>query len=353
MNDREWMKIACDLAIRGLPAPNPHVGCIIVKDNTVIGQGYHQYAGGPHAEIEALTDAGDRAKGAEVFCTLEPCNHLGRTGPCSEALINAGVRRVVYAVMDPNPKARGGGQRLREAGVETLYLPFQRAVESNTQFLFAMAHRRPMVTAKYAMTLDGAIATHSGESQWITCEESRSDAQLERAACGAVLVGRKTAEVDKARLNVRVNQVQNQPLRIVLDQFSKLSEDLPIFDSTAPTWRVTAGDAVWLKNRLDVHKFLEELFQKGVHGVLIEGGAETLATFFEANVVDRILGYIAPKILGGGLQPVGDFGIQKLVEAREFVFESTKSIGQDMKWVATSRNLDDWRSSYLEEANQA
>lgn len=353
MSDTEWMQIAVDLAKNGLPAPNPHVGCIIVKDKTVVGQGFHAFAGGPHAEIEALMDAGELARGADVYCTLEPCNHFGRTGPCSEALISAGVKRVIYAVADPNPQATGGSERLREAGIDSTHLPYQAAVDCNQQFLFAMAHQRPLVTVKYATTLDGAIATSSGQSQWITSQTARDDAQMLRAECGAVLVGRKTAELDRARLNVRGKEIKNQPLRIVLDQHSSLAKDLPIFDSSAPTWHVTSEQPVWNNGTLDVDRFLRQLFTKGINGVLVEGGAKTIAAFFEADRVDRIIGYVAPKVFGGGTSPVADFGVREVADARDFVFESIRTIGPDIKWSTSSRNLCNWRSSYHVEANKA
>lgn len=347
MTDHDWMGRAAQIAANGYPAPNPHVGCVIVKNNQLLAEGYHECTGGPHAEVNALKNAGREAKNADVYCTLEPCNHTGRTGPCSHALIQAGVKRVFYAVKDPNPKAKGGAETLREAGIEAIHLPIQEAIEVNQQFLFAMSHQRPLVIAKYAMTLDGAIATRSGESKWITSPESRTDAQKLRAQCGAVLVGRKTAELDAARLNVRDFEIQNQPLRIVLDQCERLSKDLPIFDQSAPTWHLTSKENVWQEGSLDVLSFLNQLYEKGITGLLIEGGSETLATFFKSGLVDLAVGYIGPKLFGSGLSPVSDFGVEKISQSPTFEIETVSKIGPDIKWIANSRNFSEWRASYL------
>lgn len=290
--DRVAMARAIELSKQGFPAPNPHVGCVIVRDGLILGEGYHDHAGGLHAEAQALRNAGDVA-GADVFVTLEPCSHHGRQPPCTDALIAAGVRRVVIACADPNPKAGGGSERLRAAHIEVSEgLLEAEASAANRQFLFAFRHQRPWVVAKAAISLDGRIALPNGDSQWITSFASRREAHRLRAALGAVLVGRRTVELDDPLLTARIDGVQNQPVRIVLDPEHRLSGRERIFGHDAPTRHVTGP--------IDLPDLLSELFAAGITGLLVEGGAITLGRFVQAGLVDRYEVFMAPKLLGEG-----------------------------------------------------
>jgi diaminohydroxyphosphoribosylaminopyrimidine deaminase/5-amino-6-(5-phosphoribosylamino)uracil reductase len=333
-----YMREAVELSKLGYPA-FAHVGCVIVRDGEVVGRGFHDYTGGPHAEVMALRDAGDKAKGSTVYVTLEPCNHFGKTPPCSDALIESGVAKVVMAMRDPNPRAAGGIDKLRSHGIEVVEGVLARdAAEANLQFLFATTKGRPLVTVKAGITLDGKIAMPDGESQWITNETSRRDAMELRAKIACVMAGRKTIELDRARLNVRGIELVNQPLRVALDPKGVLDLGLPIFDDSAPT--------LHLKGVTDPQDILELIRQNGRTGVLIEGGAITNAHFFRAELVDQIVLYVAPKVLGVGKDWVGTFGLQKLGDAPEFELTDTKVLGSDLRLTYRSRNLSGYLASY-------
>src|SRR5579885_2122161 len=207
----QWMRRAIELSKNGFPAPNPHVGCVIVKNGEIVGEAYHDHAGAPHAEVVALTQAREKANGADVFVTLEPCNHQGRTGPCSQALIQAGVANVTAACLDPNPKAKGGLKALKESGVKVSHGLMQKeASAANEVFLKSMEQRSPYLVGKVAMSLDGRVAMPNGDSKWITNEASRAIGHRLRAECGAVLVGRNTVARDNPHLTARVEGVVNQ-----------------------------------------------------------------------------------------------------------------------------------------------
>lgn len=340
------------LSKEGFPAPNPRVACLIVKDGKFVGKGWHSFAGGPHAEIEALTQAGENARGATVYVSLEPCNHQGRTGPCSEALIKAGVKEVFYATSDPNPVAAGGAERLREAGILATLLPKSELLcESNRQFLYSHHVGRPFVTVKAGISLDGRIALPSGESQWITSEWSRRDAQKLRAERGTVLVGRTTAEVDRAKLTVRNIDVHKQPTRVVIDPHRKLSNDLPIFNDQAETIRFTHQPADERDEKFtDLPALLEALAKRGHRGVLVEGGRTTITEFLRAGLVDEIVLYVAPIILGEGPTWVSELGVQTLTEAPSFVLAGSGVLGENtihanQKITLFSRNLSKFLTS--------
>ena len=310
-DDVRYMERALELAKNGYAAPNPHVGCVIVKDGVIVGEGHSAPAGGPHAEIRALEQAKERALGSTVYVTLEPCNHQGRTGPCSEALIQAGVKRVVYGVEDPNPRAKGGAQRLIRAGIDVENgVLAEKCVENLKPFLTAMKRGRPWVTVKTAMTMDGKIAWPNGESKWITGPEAREDGHRYRVALGSVLVGRRTVEFDDPRLTARIEGELNQPLRVVLDPSGKLDETRRVFHEE--------GECLWLVNpesvtnkmqtgllSFDVESILRFLRDKGQTGVLVEGGAGTVRRFFEADLVDELVLYMAPKLFGDGMNWLG------------------------------------------------
>lgn len=325
--DAAWMRQAIRLSKNGFPAPNPHVGCVLVKDGEAVGEGWCAYAGAPHAEAMALAEAGQKAKGATAYVTLEPCNHHGRTPPCSLALINAGVERVVVACPDRNPRAAGGAERLREAGIPVeIGLLADEAEEENRAFLFAVEHRRPWVVAKAAVSLDGRIALPSGESQWITSSPARTEGHRLRAHLGAVLVGRRTVEMDDPHLTARLAVAWNQPLRIVLDPSNRLTGKEKVFDDAAPTKHVTGP--------IHLPELLASLYAEGQIGLLVEGGAKTIASFVREGLVDRFELFQAPKLLGAGPSWIADFGLESLAEAPSLKIVRTRRLGPDLQITA-------------------
>ena len=301
--DARFMRRAIEISRRGFPAPNPHVGCVICQGDQIVGEGYHHFAGGLHAEAEALKVAGEAARGAAAYVTLEPCTHFGRTPPCADALIHAGVRRVVVACLDPNPKAMGGLDKLRAAGIEVESGVLQdEAAAANTQFLLAMEKRRPHIVLKAASSLDGRTALPNGESKWITGPAARREGHRLRALCGAVLVGRRTVEMDDPQLTARIPGVKNQPVRIVLDPLGKLGSHWKVFDASAPTIHLTRGHlgVAYGSEGFDVHELAAALFDQGINGVLVEGGALTLSQFLKARLFDKVELFLGAKVLGAG-----------------------------------------------------
>ncbi|MEJ5170758.1 MAG: bifunctional diaminohydroxyphosphoribosylaminopyrimidine deaminase/5-amino-6-(5-phosphoribosylamino)uracil reductase RibD [Fimbriimonadales bacterium] len=351
MTDSQAMARAIRLSRRGFPAPNPHVGCVIVRDGEIVGEGWHRFAGGPHAEAEALAAAGERARGATAYVTLEPCNHHGRTPPCSRALIEAGVARVVVACADPNPVAAGGLEALKAAGVAVeLGLMADEAEEANWRFLTAMRLRRPAVVAKAAVSADGRIALPSGESRWITGPATRRAGHRLRAEMGAVLVGRITAEQDDPALTARIPGVRNQPLRVVLDPEGRLPGTLRLFDGSAPTLRVTAERregclAVGRRadGGLDLHRLLAELFERGVTGLLVEGGGRTIGSFLAAGLVDRMELFVAPTVLLDGRPAVLGAAPSRLSEAPRGRWVAVRRVGPDLRLTLDLRAFGETR----------
>ena len=290
--------------------PNPRVGCVLLDDDgAVVAKGHHRGAGTRHAEADALHRAGPAARGTTAVVTLEPCNHTGRTPPCARALIDAGVRRVVVAQADPNPVAAGGAETLRGAGI---------AVESggledearalNRAWFFGVEHGRPLVTWTFAATLDGRSAAADGSSRWISSAAARADVHRLRAACDVVLAGTATVEVDDPQLTVRDRDgrpAAQQPLRAVMG--------LRELDGS---WRVLddAAETVHLRTR-DPHEALAALFASGRRHVFLEGGPTLAAAFLRAGVVDEVVAYVAPVLLGAGRAPVGDLGIGTIADA--------------------------------------
>jgi diaminohydroxyphosphoribosylaminopyrimidine deaminase/5-amino-6-(5-phosphoribosylamino)uracil reductase len=329
------MREAFALAERGWPAPNPRVGCVIVQDDQIVGRGWHEAAGLPHAEAAALADAGAAAQGADVYVTLEPCSHHGRTPPCSDALISAGVNRVFVANLDPNPSAAGGADRLREAGVE---------VESgvlksdgwrvNSVFLHAHTEGRPFVCLKAAITTDGFLARSDGSSRWISGKESRTEAHRLRLEMGTVLVGRGTVEADDPQLTARHIESVNQPLKVVLDSSGRLTGKEKVFEGARPLWLTTSADRSGQtaiaqdENGLDLQAVLAELRRLGQIGVLVEGGAQIHKSFLESGLVDRVDLFIAPKTFGEGIIWSGGAGPIDL-EQLEFKLAKKRPSGAD------------------------
>ena len=332
--DLAHMRRAISLSGRGFPAPNPHVGCVVAQGATVVGEGYHHFAGGPHAEVNALLLAKDAAKGATAYVTLEPCNHTGRTPPCAEALIAAGVRRVVVACMDPNPTAAGGIAHLQMEGitVDVGCLTSQAAV-ANHQFLAAMRMRRPYIVLKAAISLDGRIALPNGDSKWLTGPAARKAAHRLRAECGSVLVGRKTVEADNPLLTARIPGMRNQPVRIVLDPSGQLNGDWKVFDDSAPTIHIKRGTyGIGPQDQeINLSDVCGELFRSGVNGILVEGGAITLSQFLRAGLADRIELFMAPKVLGSGITWMTSLDIASVSLAPAFDVVKVRKLSDDLQ----------------------
>jgi diaminohydroxyphosphoribosylaminopyrimidine deaminase / 5-amino-6-(5-phosphoribosylamino)uracil reductase len=290
--------------------PNPRVGCVILDaGGRTIAEGWHRGAGSPHAEADALQQAGHAARGATAVVTLEPCNHTGRTGPCSLALVQAGVRRVVFGQRDPNPVAAGGAATLRGAGVEVAGgLLEAEARLVNREWTFAMDHGRPFVSWKFATTIDGRSAAADGTSRWVSSRAARIDTHLQRALCDTMLVGTNTVAVDDPHLSVRDaddHPLPRQPLRAVMG-LRELPADQRVFDDVART--------VHLRTR-DPHQALKELFELDRQHVFLEGGPTLAAAFWRAGVVDEVVTYVAPILLGAGRNAVADLGIGTIADA--------------------------------------
>jgi diaminohydroxyphosphoribosylaminopyrimidine deaminase/5-amino-6-(5-phosphoribosylamino)uracil reductase len=306
--------------------PNPRVGCVLLDSHgDLISEGSHQGAGMPHAEVEALTRArlaGFDVRGATAVVTLEPCNHQGRTGPCAEALIAAGVSRVVMGQADPNPEAAGGSDRLREAGIAVANAKSPEALRLNRQWTFAMRHGRPFVIWKAAATLDGRIAATDGSSRWITGPEARQETHGLRAEVDAVIVGTGTVTNDDPELNARIPGVR-QPLRVVMGM-SQVPE----------TARIRSAEPAQAFRHLGTRepaRALSDLLDEGVHYVLLEGGPRLAAGFVAAGLVDRIRWYIAPKLLGAGPAALADIGVASIDQTRDWVVRDVKQVGSDVR----------------------
>ena len=321
------MARALDLATSpGVPlGPNPRVGAVLLApDGTVVAEGFHRGAGTPHAEIDALRQAGDRARGATAVVTLEPCNHTGRTGPCAVALIDAGVTRVVYAQSDSNPVAVGGAETLKAAGVDVeggLMADKARAV--NRVWTFAVEHGRPFVTWKFATTLDGRSAATDGTSRWVSSRAARLDTHRLRALCDTILVGTETVLVDDPRLTVRDEHDHDLPrerqlLRAVMG-VRDLPADRRVLDDAAET--------VLLRTR-DPHEALADLFARDRQHVFLEGGPTLAAAFLDAGLVDEVVTYVAPMLLGAGRAAVADLGIGTIADALHFDVTDVTVLGE-------------------------
>lgn len=347
------MRQAISRAARGLgfTSPNPVVGCVVLDAaGEFAGAGHHERAGGPHAEIHALRAAGERARGGTALVTLEPCNHTGRTGPCAQALIEAGVRRVVYAVADPTPQATGGAAHLRAAGVDVEQgLLAAEAAEVNAPWLTSVRLHRPHLTWKYAATLDGRTAAADGSSRWITSAQSRADVHRLRAEADAVLVGAGTARADDPHLAVRGGiDGARQPLRVVLDtEATAVRPGARVLDGAAPTLVAVALDAPdpgidaellrlprAATGGLSLPALLAALHAREVRGVLLEGGARLAGALVAAGAVDRVVGYLAPALLGAGPAALTGGGISTVTEALRLDMTEVVRIGPDLRVTA-------------------
>lgn len=355
MDDELYMRQALALAClaEGDTSPNPMVGAVIVSaDGEVVGEGYHHKAGQPHAEINALKEAKKLARGGTIYVTLEPCSHFGRTGPCCEAIIAAGLKRVVAAVEDPNPKVAGNGfKRLRDAGIEvTVGVCAEEARLLNEKFFHWIVTGRPFVSMKYAMTLDGKIATRTGDSKWITGEDARAYGHYLRKAHDCILVGKNTVLADDPELTTRLVEGRN-PLRIVLDSNCEIPMTAKIFDGEAETLLVTGtclpgakqakAEALQkvevlqlpaVNGKLPVALLLQELAGRNLTSILVEGGSTVHGDFLEAGLVDRIYAFIAPKLIGGkeALTPVGGKGFALMEDCYVLKETETLPLGADI-----------------------
>jgi diaminohydroxyphosphoribosylaminopyrimidine deaminase / 5-amino-6-(5-phosphoribosylamino)uracil reductase len=328
------MRRALDLArTPGVPlGPNPRVGCVLLdRAGAVLATGHHRGAGTAHAEADALSQVSD-ASGATVVVTLEPCDHTGRTGPCSQALIAAGISRVVYAQDDDSPVGLGGAQRLREAGIDVEGgVLAEEAAEVNPAWTFAARNRRPHVTWKYAASLDGRSAAADGTSQWITSLGARRDVHARRALCDAVVVGTGTVLADDPRLTVRDHSGAvsgPQPLRVVVGR-SRIPEDARVLDDSAETLLLHT-------HRPD--EVLAALFDRGVHRVWLEGGPTLAGAFLRHRLVDEVVAYLAPVLLGAGRHALDDAGISTLVDAVALDVLDVARVGPDLR--LTARPVD-------------
>lgn len=356
------MRRAVTLAARGTgsTSPNPVVGCVILDAaGEPAGEGYHQRAGGPHAEIHALRAAGERARGGTALVTLEPCDHTGRTGPCTGALIDAGIARVVYAVADPHDEAAGGAATLAAAGIEVERgLLAAEAEEVNLPWLTSVRRRRPFVRWKYAATLDGRTAAADGTSRWISSPASRADVHRLRAEADAVIVGSGTARADDPQLAVRHPDLLDtlgaglrQPLRVVVDSnASAVRPGARVLDGSAPTLVAVAEDAdaahleglvpvVRLPRApggrgLSIPMLLRTLYEREVRSVLLEGGATLAGAFVAARSVDQVVGYLAPALLGAGPAVLADAGIGTITDALRLDVTGVDRLGPDLRITA-------------------
>ena len=357
--DQQFMAEALRLAEKGLftATPNPRVGCVIVRDGQVAGTGWHEKAGGPHAEILALGAAGARARGATAYVSLEPCSHHGRTPPCIDALIQAGITRVVAAMQDPNPRVAGGGfARLREAGIQVeTGLMQDEARALNIGFVARMSRGRPWVRMKIAASLDGRTALANGQSQWITGPEARRDGHAWRARACAVLTGIGTVRDDDPQLNVREVETPRQPLKVVVD--SRLQ--LPLAAKLLQSGRALVASAVEDKagiaalrdkgaevvvlpdarGKVELTQLMRELARRELNEVHVEAGVKLNGSLLAAGLVDELLIYLAPSILGDGARGMFNLPeIADLAQKRLLQFTDVQTIGQDLRILARVTN---------------
>lgn len=349
--DHALMARALRLAERGAytTRPNPMVGCVLARDGEVVGEGWHQRKGGPHAEVHALQAAGDRARGATAYVTLEPCAHHGSTGPCADALVAAGVARVVAAMRDPFPQVDGAGfERLRAAGIAVSHgLMEAQARELNCGFLSRVERGRPWLRVKLAMSLDGRTAVASGDSKWISGEASRRDVQRWRARSGALLTGAGTVLADDPQLTVRLEDDTPfvPPLRVVLDAGLATVARGRIREGDAPTLYLHAPDAKLprgvaidhvaaptLGNRFDLEAVLRLLADRGINEVQLEAGATLAGAFLDAGLVDEVLLYVAPVLLGPGARPLFDgLHIDAMAQRLHLQRVDSAVVGEDLR----------------------
>ena len=360
--DERWMRSAIEIGKRNLGQvwPSPAVGCVLVKGGELIARGWTGRGGTPHAETVAIREAGERCSGTTAYVSLEPCSHFGRTPPCTNALIEAGVARVVTAMTDPDPRVSGmGHQLLKAAGIDVCSGVLQREAEhSHAGFISRITRRKPLVTLKFAATLDGRIATMTGESQWITSQESRRHAHLIRAQHDAILVGRRTAVTDDPSLTVRIPGIENRsPVRVVFDSRARTpvesrlgttARNVPVWichtehatDEAVADWREAGAKTICVtaspSGNIDLKNAMTSLADEGLTRILCEGGAELSAGLMREQLVDELLLYSAGSIIGSeGKAVIGATNWSRLGDTSRFRRVDVSTIGNDMlsHWV--------------------
>ena len=368
MQDELFMARALELARRGrfTTTPNPNVGCVLVRDGVLVGEGWHQRAGEPHAEVHALHMAGEQARGATAYVTLEPCSHFGRTPPCCDALIAAGVRRVVVAMQDPNPQVAGRGlYRLQQAGLEVSHgLMMAEAEALNRGFLKRMRTGFPFIQLKLGASLDGRTAMASGESQWITSAAARRDVQRLRAQSSAILSTSATVLADDPALTVRWGELDDdarahldtetqlrQPVRVIIDSHNRVSAQQRVIHQPGETWlmRRTPDGASWptsvtqiavpeVAGRLDLVAMMMMLGQRQINSLWVEAGATLAGALLRAGLVDELIVYLAPKLLGNAARGLCELpALAQLADAPEFSFSDVRQVGPDLRLTLTPR----------------
>ena len=355
-NDQKYMRFALELAMKakGRTSPNPMVGAVIVKDGEIVGTGYHLKAGTPHAEIHAIADAGDKAKDATIYVSLEPCSHYGRTAPCTDAIIKAGLSRVVMAMTDPNPRVNGNGKAILESNgieVETGILEDE-SRKLNEVFIKYIKTGMPFVTMKVAMSLDGKIATFCRRSKWISCEDSRLLVHQIRNEVDAIIVGIGTVLCDNPTLTTRLPDDNGRDaIRIVLDSKARIPFDSKILNLNSKAKTIIAvtpsapedkieqlkkyADVLIISEkdgRIDLTELMKKLAQMEITNILIEGGAEVNASALKEGIVDKVMFFIAPKIIGNNTAPgpIGGDGVQDPSEAIKLKDISVTQVGDDI-----------------------
>jgi len=351
------MNRALDLSKRGVGKvnPNPMVGAIIVKNKRIISEGYHEFFGGPHAEVNAVKNAEEDIKGSEIYVTLEPCSHYGKTPPCTDLIIKSGIKKVYVGMLDPNPLVAGKGiEKLRNNGIEVEVGILEKKIKKNNEvFIKYITEKIPFCILKTAMTLDGKIATHTGDSQWISNEESRKIVHQIRNKTMAIMVGRGTVEKDNPKLNTRLtDEITKDPVRIVVDTNASIPLDSYIIKTARETKTIIAVSnrvnvekleplieagveilKLPLTNRkIDLKALMKKLGARGIDSVLIEGGGELGWSAIESEIVDKIITFIAPKIIGGtnSKTPIEGVGYATIKETQKLKFENVEMIQGDI-----------------------
>ena len=362
--DVAFMQLALDLAKQGefTTTPNPSVGCILVKDGEVVGKGFHAKAGEPHAEVMALREAVEKARGATAYVTLEPCSHFGRTPPCAKGLVEAGVSKVIAAMCDPNPQVAGKGlQILTDAGIESAVgLLEENAEQLNKGFLKRMRTGKPFVQLKLAMSIDGKTAMASGESKWITGAQARADVQQYRAKASAILSTSQTVLADDPSLNVRWEELPSdvkasyaqeklrQPVRVILDSSHKVRSDFKVFSTESPVWLVGEDDysltgfppfTDYLKldrnqGETRLQALMTELGKRQINTLWVEAGATLAGALIAENLVDELIIYMAPKLLGDQARDLCHLpNLTQLADAPLWQLQSCEAVGDDLKLI--------------------